>query len=101
MRLLIIKLGSLGDIVHTLPAAAILRQSFPKAWISWVVDGRSAAILKSSRSIDQLIELDMKAWNSDLLKRRTMSEIAGKLAELRGRPSSTNGCLEVLSGGNG
>jgi heptosyltransferase I len=101
MRILIIKLGSLGDIVHTLPAAAILRRSFPKARISWAVDGRSGSILENSPAIDQLIELDTKAWNSDLLKRETLSEVAGKLAELRGTSSSPARSLEALTGKNG
>jgi heptosyltransferase-1 len=38
MRILIVKLGSIGDIVHTLPALAALREGFPDAEISWVVE---------------------------------------------------------------
>ena len=39
-RILIVRLGSLGDIVHTLPLAAALRRGFPSARIDWVVDER-------------------------------------------------------------
>ena len=38
-RILIVRLGSLGDIVHTLPAAATLKHAFPRAEIDWVVEG--------------------------------------------------------------
>ena len=36
-NILLIKMSSLGDILHTLPFAAALRQRFPKAKITWLV----------------------------------------------------------------
>ena len=36
-NILIIKMSSLGDVIHTLPFAGALRQRFPKARISWLV----------------------------------------------------------------
>ena len=39
-KFLIIKLSSLGDIVHTLPAAHTLRQEYPEAFIAWVIEER-------------------------------------------------------------
>ena len=35
-RFLVVRLGSLGDIVHTFPAVAALRESFPKVQIIWL-----------------------------------------------------------------
>src|SRR6188768_1143874 len=37
-RILVVRLGSLGDLVHTLPAVSALRRKFPEARIDWVVD---------------------------------------------------------------
>ena len=37
-RILVVRLGSLGDLVHTLPAVSALRRTFPGATIDWVVD---------------------------------------------------------------
>ena len=37
-RLLVVRLGSLGDLVHTLPAVAALHRTFPKLEIDWLVD---------------------------------------------------------------
>ena len=42
MNILIVRLGALGDIVHTVPAAAALRRAFPEARLDWVVDARHA-----------------------------------------------------------
>jgi heptosyltransferase-1 len=37
-RLLVVRLGSLGDVIHTLPAVAALRRAYPGAHIDWLVD---------------------------------------------------------------
>ncbi len=37
-RLLVVRLGSLGDLVHTLPAVAAIRQAHPSLEIDWLVD---------------------------------------------------------------
>ncbi len=39
-RFLVLRLGSLGDIVHTFPAVAGLRESFPRAEIGWLTHPR-------------------------------------------------------------
>jgi lipopolysaccharide heptosyltransferase I len=61
MRLLIVKLGSIGDIVHTLPSLAAIRRAVPRAEISWVVERRAAEILRDNPVLDRLIEVDTKA----------------------------------------
>jgi lipopolysaccharide heptosyltransferase I len=61
MRILIVKLGSIGDIVHTLPVLAALRRALPRAEISWVVERRSAEILRDNQILNRLIEVDTKA----------------------------------------
>jgi len=45
VNILIVKLGSIGDIVHTLPALAALRHAFPEAHIDWLVESRCKEIL--------------------------------------------------------
>jgi heptosyltransferase-1 len=61
MKLLIVKLGSIGDIVHTLPSLAAIRRALPRAEISWVVERRAAEILRDNQILDRLIEVDTKA----------------------------------------
>ena len=57
MRVLIVRLSSLGDIVHALPVAACIRQAFPNAIIDWVVDERNAEFLSLVPSLDRVITL--------------------------------------------
>ena len=71
MRILIVKLGSIGDIVHTLPALAAIRRGLPTAQISWVVEERSAEILKGNPLINNLIEVD----THKLRRRRDIDKI--------------------------
>src|SRR5438105_15327552 len=46
-RVLIVRLGSMGDIVHTLPAVATLRRAWPDSTFGWVVEERWAELLCS------------------------------------------------------
>ncbi len=57
-RFLIVRLGSLGDIVHTVPASAALRDSFPYARIDWVVEERWAPLLEGNPDLNHVILLD-------------------------------------------
>ncbi len=76
MRLLFVKLGAIGDIVHALPALAAVRTALPSAEISWVVERRSAEILRDNPLIDHLIEVDTRSL-------RTETSAGGILPELR------------------
>ncbi len=83
MRVLIVKLGSIGDIVHTLPALAALRQAMPSAEISWVVERRASEILKDNPIIDRLIEVDTKALRRGLMSGETLRAPRQQLRRLR------------------
>lgn len=53
--LLIVKLSSLGDVVHTLPAARHLREAFPSARLGWAVQDAYADVLRGQSWLDELI----------------------------------------------
>jgi heptosyltransferase I len=57
-RILIIRLSSLGDILHTLPAFESLKASFPHAQIDWLVAERTKFLLSSVPGISSLHVLD-------------------------------------------
>lgn len=58
----IIRLSSLGDIVHTLPAFQALRLRFPAARITWIAESPGAALLNNFPGIDQVVPFDLKSW---------------------------------------
>lgn len=63
-RILIVKLSSLGDVIHTLPAAQALRRRYPEAKIAWAVERAHAGVLRGLPFIDEIIEWDRGTWRS-------------------------------------
>lgn len=81
MRILIVKLGSIGDVVHTLPSLAAIRRACPSADIAWVVEESSSEILKGNPIIDNLIEVDTRR----LRRRRDIDKLVREAGrQLRG-----------------
>jgi heptosyltransferase-1 len=74
---LIIRLSSLGDIIHTLPAFSSLRRHFPEARIRWAVEGRGREILDLVPDIDEVIVIDRRNWLRSVapLRRRNQTAI--------------------------
>lgn len=64
LRFLVVRLGSLGDIVHTFPAVAGLRKSFPRAEIVWLTHPRWKALVESSQLASEIWEADTRAYSS-------------------------------------
>jgi len=51
----------MGDIIHALPSAAALHDTFPDARVDWVVDPKWARLLEGNSTIDEAISLDRKS----------------------------------------
>ena len=56
-RILVVRLGAMGDIIHTLPAVASLKHSHPGAHLTWVVEPRWRPLLEGNPFIDRIVEL--------------------------------------------
>ena len=83
MRVLFVKLGSIGDIVHTLPALAAVRQAMPDAEVSWAAESRSAEILRENALIDNLIEVDTYSFRTGRSVDEILPEIRRQVAGIR------------------
>jgi len=62
-RILILRLGSLGDIIHALPVAAALRRAFPAAHIAWLVDERWRPLLDQVQGLDAVLSVPRDSWS--------------------------------------
>lgn len=62
MNILIVKLSSLGDVVHTLPALMDVRQACPQARIDWVVERAFAPLIEACGAVDQVIPCELRRW---------------------------------------
>ncbi|HEX5483177.1 MAG TPA: lipopolysaccharide heptosyltransferase I [Terriglobia bacterium] len=84
MRFLVIRLSSIGDIVHTLPAVAALGEAFPAAEISWAVEKRYACLVEENPYLKRTETLDTFGWRKRRNPVKTLREIAGSVRALRG-----------------
>lgn len=63
-RILLVRLGSLGDIIHGLPAAAAIRRAYPHAKLDWLVDARHLDLLDLVPIVDGRIAVSTSAAGS-------------------------------------
>lgn len=59
---MIIRLSSLGDVVHTLPAFSALRKKYPDVQISWIVEEKGKEILDLVPGLDRVVVVELKRW---------------------------------------
>ena len=76
-KILLVKLSSLGDVLHNLPIVWDLRQRLPNAQIDWVVEEGYVHLLKpllskeGFRGIDRIIPFGLRRWKKDLFSVET------------------------------
>ena len=63
-RFLVVKFGSLGDIVHCLPSVAQLRQTFPNAEIDWLIERKNRLAVELSGLNVRLVPIDTYQWRN-------------------------------------
>ncbi len=83
MKILIVKLSSIGDIVHTLPALAAIRRALPAAEISWAVEKSAAEILRGNELINNLIEIDTRTKRGGKIIGEILPDASRQLRRLR------------------
>ncbi len=76
MRVLIVKLSSLGDVVHALPAVQDIRRAHPAAVIDWVIEPAFAALLQRVDGLHHVIESPLRRWSRSWWKESTRAEFA-------------------------
>lgn len=83
MKILIVKLSSIGDVIHTLPVLSAVKRELPGAKISWIVERGSAEILRNNPLISRLVEIDTRALRKKRTFRNHLPEIGRQLRDLR------------------
>ena len=62
MRVLLVKLSSLGDVIHTLPVVHDLHQAFPGIEIDWVVEPSFASVLQMHPGLRRIVPCALREW---------------------------------------
>ena len=93
--LLVVRLGAMGDVIHSIPAVAALRDAFPESQIGWVIEQRWAELIcaksappagprnQSRPLVDFVHTVDTKLWRKSPLSTGTRNAIMNVRRELR------------------
>ncbi len=82
---LIIKLSSIGDVVHALPVACALKETFPQLHLTWAIEDWAAALVVGHRAIDRVVVFpSMRRWPKR--PARWLAEFRRGVRELRAQP---------------
>ncbi|MEJ7931934.1 lipopolysaccharide heptosyltransferase I [Ramlibacter sp. AN1015] len=71
MRVLIVKLSSLGDVVHAMPAVQDIRAALPHARIDWVVERGFSGLVERCEGVVGVIPCELRRWRRAPLSRET------------------------------
>lgn len=84
MKILIVKLSSLGDVVHAMAAVQDLRQVFAQVQIDWVVERGFAALVRRCAGVNRVIECELRRWRQAPLAKPTRQAWRAFKTELQG-----------------
>ena len=76
-RILVVRLGALGDVVRSFPAVAALRALYPAAHISWLVEPGAAGAVASQAGVDEVLVFPRGELEQSLLRVRLGSLLGG------------------------
>ncbi len=84
-RILLIKISSLGDVVHNLPVVSDVIEHIAGVQIDWVIEESFAAIPRLHRSVGRVIPVAIRRWRRNLLRADTHIECQTFINQLRDR----------------
>lgn len=86
-RVLVVRIGAMGDVLHALPAVCALRRAHPEWEIGWAIEPRWVGLLRDSAGsmpvVDRVHLVPTRAWKQRPFSKETVREIAGLRRELR------------------
>ena len=88
MRFLIIRLSSIGDIVHALPAASALARTFPESEVHWVAEARSVALFGGNPLVHRVIQFDTLGWRRSLASGSQFQVFCKETKQRSGNPKA-------------
>ena len=75
-NILIVRVSSLGDVVHNMPMVADLHQRYPQAQIDWVVEEAYVPLVRLNRGVRRVIPFALRRWRKSLFSSATRGELA-------------------------
>ena len=82
-KILLIRMSSMGDLIHTLPVISDIHQHYPEAQIDWVAEEAFAAIPSFHPCVNTIIPIAWRRWRRQLLQRQAWRQMAAFKAQLQ------------------
>nr|MBP7322720.1 glycosyltransferase family 9 protein [Deltaproteobacteria bacterium] len=82
-KILIIRLGAVGDVIRTLPALQALRSNLPHAYLAWAVEDRAASLLLNHPDLDEVFVIPRQKWQREPLSLSTYRSASDLLRKIR------------------
>jgi len=76
-KFLIIRLSAIGDIVHALPMAKVLKDNFSNCTVDWVTGDACKSLIENNPLIDNCYSIPLGEWKKNWLSPKTVKEICG------------------------
>ena len=83
MKVLVVKLSSLGDVVHAMPAVQDMRAAHPSLQIDWVVERGFAPLVERCEGVHRVIACDLRRWRKSPFVAATRAEWRAFKTELQ------------------
>lgn len=71
LKILLVKLSSLGDVLHTLPVVHDIKTAFPEAQIDWVVESSFAGVVRRCDGVSNVVVCELRKWRKALFSVET------------------------------
>ena len=85
-RILLVKLSSLGDVIHLMPAVSDLRRRLPGAYVAWAVEAPYVELVRLHPGVDEAIPVALRALRRAPLKAHAWRDLRSARGALgRGR----------------
>jgi heptosyltransferase-1 len=83
LKILLVRVSSMGDVLHNLPMVADLLRRYPHADIDWVVEEGYVSLVRMHARVRRIIPYALRRWRKGLGQKSTRAEIAAFFRTLR------------------
>lgn len=85
-RILIVKISSLGDVIHNFPMVSDIQAEFPSCQIDWLVEEAYVPLVNMHQSVHRIIPISLRRWRKSIFSFSTWRELKQCLNEIRKYP---------------
>jgi heptosyltransferase-1 len=83
MKILLVRVSSLGDVLHNMPIVADIARHYPDAQIDWVVEEGYVSLVRLNGRVRNIIPFALRRWRKSLGNPATRAEIKAFFRTLR------------------